>query len=101
MAAQAITDKLSALRLGETQGPIDLHAPFTSDKILEVRRGKIKPLPGLTIISGIDKSLCDEPVWVGPGGIVEDEHDYTFHGGPEKAVHGCKKKNHRQNGEHH
>jgi hypothetical protein len=30
-------------------------------------------------------------VYVGPGGIVGDEHDYTFHGGPDKAVHGCKK----------
>lgn len=90
MSVQLIADKLSAVHLETSTTPIDLNAPFQSDKILEVRRGKLKPLPGLTVISGIDKSLCDEPVFVGSGGIVDDEHDYTFHGGPEKAVHGCK-----------
>jgi hypothetical protein len=90
MAAQSVTQKLSNLHLGESEPAIDLDAPFKSDKILEVRSGRMKPMPGLAVISGIDKSLCDGPVYVGNGGIVDDEHDYTFHGGPDKAVHGCK-----------
>ncbi|KAB5577686.1 pyruvate kinase-like protein [Coniochaeta sp. 2T2.1] len=87
MAVESLTDKLSDVHLETADAPIDLNAPWTSDKILEVRRGKIQPLPGLKVLSGIDKSTCDEPVYVGPGGIVEDEHDYTFHGGPDKAIH--------------
>lgn len=67
----------------------DLYAPFTRDTILEVRSGKLKKYKGLNIESGIDKSLLDEPVHVGKLGIDGDEHDLTFHGGPDKAVHGC------------
>lgn len=66
----------------------DLYAPFTSDTILEVRSGKLKKYKGLNIESGIDKSLLNEPVHVGKLGIDGDEHDLTFHGGPDKAVHG-------------
>ncbi|CAK7271655.1 hypothetical protein SEPCBS119000_004717 [Sporothrix epigloea] len=68
--------------------PLDLYAPITSDIILEVRRGKMKAMEGLKIMSGIDKGLCTGPVTVDSMGIVEDEHDYTFHGGIDKAVHG-------------
>lgn len=67
---------------------VDLWAPFTRDTILEVRSGKMKKLKGLNIESGIDKTLHDERVHIGKLGIVGDEHDYTFHGGPDKAVHG-------------
>lgn len=67
----------------------DLYAPFTSDTILEVRSGKLKKYKGLNIESGIDKSLLDKPVHVGKLGLDGDEHDLTFHGGPDKAVHGC------------
>lgn len=70
-------------------GAIDLDAPFTSDTILEVRSGKIKPLRGLNILSGIDKGLLNGPVKVDKMGIIGDEHDYTFHGGVDKAIHGC------------
>lgn len=69
---------------------VDLRAPFTRDTILEVRSGKMKKLKGLNVESGIDKSLHKGPVYIGKLGIVGDEHDYTFHGGPDKAVHGCK-----------
>lgn len=69
---------------------VDLFAPFTSDTILEVRSGKLKKYKGLNIESGIDKSLLNGPVHVGKLGIDGDEHDLTFHGGPDKAVHGCK-----------
>jgi MOSC domain-containing protein YiiM len=69
---------------------VDLYAPFTSDTILEVRPGKMKPLPGLTVQSGIDKTLRHGPVRVTEMGLVDDEHDPTFHGGIDKAIHGCK-----------
>ncbi|EPE10215.1 mosc domain-containing protein [Ophiostoma piceae UAMH 11346] len=68
--------------------PLDLSAPITSDVILEVRQGKMQALAGLKIQSGIDKKLCAGPVHVDTMGIVGDEHDYTFHGGLDKAVHG-------------
>lgn len=68
---------------------IDLFAPFTRDTILEVRSGKLKKYKGLNIESGIDKTVLDGPVHIGMLGIDGDEHDLTFHGGPDKAVHGC------------
>lgn len=68
---------------------IDLWAPCTTDTILEVRSGKLKKYKGLNIESGIDKSLLFGPVHIGKLGIDGDEHDLTFHGGPDKAVHGC------------
>ncbi|ERT02274.1 hypothetical protein HMPREF1624_00572 [Sporothrix schenckii ATCC 58251] len=67
---------------------LDLYEPITSDVILEVRSGKMKALEGLKITSAIDKDLCPGRVKVGLTGIVDDEHDYTFHGGIDKAVHG-------------
>lgn len=69
---------------------VDLHAPFISDTILEVRTGRMKPLPGLTVQSGIDKTLRHGPVRVTELGLEGDEHDPTFHGGLDKAIHGCK-----------
>ncbi|KAL1837887.1 hypothetical protein VTJ49DRAFT_3291 [Mycothermus thermophilus] len=68
---------------------VDLHAPFTSDVILEVRTGSMKPMPGLTVLSGIDKTLREGPVRVTELGLESDEHDPTFHGGRDKAIHGC------------
>ncbi|KAH8880020.1 MOSC domain-containing protein [Thozetella sp. PMI_491] len=66
----------------------DLAAPFSTDQLLEVRVGKMKPMKGLKVESGIDKKTCDGSVFVNKMGIVGDEHDYTFHGGVDKAVHG-------------
>lgn len=51
---------------------LDLYAPITSDVILEVRRGKMKALEGLKIMSGIDKGLCTDRVKVDSMGIVEE-----------------------------
>ncbi|GAB1313862.1 hypothetical protein MFIFM68171_04072 [Madurella fahalii] len=68
--------------------PVDLHAHVTSDTILEVRTGRMKPMRGLTVESGIDKTVRDGPVRVTKTGLEEDEHDPTFHGGVDKAVHG-------------
>jgi MOSC domain-containing protein YiiM len=69
---------------------VDLYAPFTSDTILEVRTGTMKPLRGLTVQSGIDKTVRHGPVRVTELGLEGDEHDPTFHGGLDKAIHGCK-----------
>ncbi|KAK4122488.1 PK beta-barrel-protein domain-containing protein-like protein [Parathielavia appendiculata] len=67
---------------------VDLYAPFTSDTILEVRTGRMKPLRGLTVQSGIEKIPRDGPVRVTELGLEGDEHDPTFHGGLDKAIHG-------------
>ncbi|KAK4164850.1 pyruvate kinase-like protein [Cladorrhinum sp. PSN259] len=67
---------------------LDLYAPFTSDTIIQVRRGKMKNMPNLTIQSGIDKSVVEGPIYVDKLGLEGDEHDMTFHGGLDKAVHG-------------
>ncbi|KAK3685800.1 pyruvate kinase-like protein [Podospora appendiculata] len=66
---------------------VNLDAPFTSDVVLEVRTGKLKPLAGIKANSAIYKDVCDGPVPVTKMGLEGDEHDYTFHGGLEKAVH--------------
>ncbi|CAK7208493.1 hypothetical protein SCUCBS95973_000121 [Sporothrix curviconia] len=49
------------------------------------KRTTISPAP---LDLRIDKGLCTGPVKVDSMGLVEDEHDYTFHGGVDKAVHG-------------
>ncbi|KAK9426179.1 putative MOSC domain-containing protein [Seiridium unicorne] len=67
---------------------VDLDAPFQEDIILEVRSSKMKTMPGLTIRSGIDKLIRQGTVPVNILGIEDDEHDPTFHGGIDKAVHG-------------
>ncbi|KAK6214239.1 hypothetical protein LQW54_004666 [Pestalotiopsis sp. IQ-011] len=68
---------------------IDLYAPFKEDIILEVRSSKMKTMPGLTIQSGINKTIRQGVVSVTHLGIEGDEHDPTFHGGRDKAIHGC------------
>lgn len=86
----SITTQSTSPKMSATQEPaIDLFAAFTSDRLLEIRRGKMKPLQGLTVLSGIDKTVCEDAVRIASGGIEGDEHDYTFHGGREKAIHGC------------
>ncbi|KAI0869067.1 pyruvate kinase-like protein [Hypoxylon argillaceum] len=67
---------------------IDLFAPFEKDTILEVRTSKMKLMPGLTIQSGIDKQLRSGKIPVTFLGLDADEHDLTFHGGRDKAIHG-------------
>ncbi|KAI0146151.1 PK beta-barrel-protein domain-containing protein-like protein [Xylariaceae sp. FL1272] len=66
----------------------DLTAPFESDVILEIRTSKMKTMPGLTIQSGIDKQLRSDRIPVTFTGLDADEHDLTFHGGRDKAIHG-------------
>ncbi|KAK3402836.1 pyruvate kinase-like protein [Sordaria brevicollis] len=67
---------------------VDLYAPFERDTILEVRASKMKKMRGLNVMSGIDKTIIDGPVYVGRTGLEGDESDPTFHGGIDKAVHG-------------
>ncbi|KAI0107136.1 pyruvate kinase-like protein [Nemania sp. FL0031] len=67
---------------------IDLFAPFEKDTILEVRTSKMRTMPGLTIQTGIDKQLRSGKIPVTFLGIDSDEHDLTFHGGKDKAIHG-------------
>ncbi|KAF3809158.1 Ribosomal RNA-processing protein 7 [Colletotrichum gloeosporioides] len=67
---------------------IDLRAPFVSDTLLEVRTSTMKKMPGLEIESGIDKNLRNGPIRVSFLGLEDDEHDPTFHGGVDKAIHG-------------
>lgn len=67
-----------------------LTAPFQVDTLLDVRTSKMKSMPGLTIMSGIDKASCNRPMKVSKLGLEGDEHDLTFHGGADKAILGCK-----------
>lgn len=69
---------------------VDLYAPFEKDVILEVRSSKMKTMPGLSVQSGIDKLVREGRVPVSLIGIDDDEHDLVFHGGPDKAILGCK-----------
>ncbi|CCC09030.1 unnamed protein product [Sordaria macrospora k-hell] len=74
--------------MAEPQPKVDLYAPFERDTILEVRASKMKKMKGLEVMSGIDKTIIDGPVYVGRAGLEGDESDPTFHGGIDKAVHG-------------
>ncbi|KAK0728516.1 pyruvate kinase-like protein [Lasiosphaeria miniovina] len=88
MAIQSKT--AAAAVVAAAAAAVDLDAPFTRDTLLEVRAGKMRPMPGLpNVLSGIDKTVCgSSPVHISRLGIDGDEHDLTFHGGPEKAIHG-------------
>ena len=48
----------------------------------------MKKMSGLQIESGIDKQIVPTPITLSKLGLMEDEHDLTFHGGPDKAVLG-------------
>ena len=67
----------------------DLFEPFKRDTVLEVRTSRMKTMPGLKIQSGIDKELRSGRIPVSISGLEDDEHDLTFHGGRDKAIHGC------------
>ncbi|KAI0127642.1 pyruvate kinase-like protein [Xylariales sp. AK1849] len=57
------------------------------DVLLSVRTGKIRPLGGLNIRSGINKNARQGRVRVTESGLVGDEVQYVLHGGPDKALH--------------
>ncbi|TFB06073.1 Putative dioxygenase subunit beta YeaX [Trichoderma ghanense] len=66
----------------------DLAAPFEADRLLEIRTSGMKRMPGLTVMSGIDKQLRAVSMKVDKLGLEGDEHDLTFHGGLDKAILG-------------
>lgn len=68
----------------------DLATPFEVDRLLEVRTSGMKKMPGLNIDTGIDKKICHTPMRINKLGLEGDWHDLTFHGGPDKAILGCK-----------
>ena len=76
--------------MADVLSPVDLTAPFEVDKLLEIRTSRMKTMPGLKIQSGIDKTLCPGAMKISKLGLEDDEHDLTFHGGPDKAILGCK-----------
>ncbi|KAL7814064.1 pyruvate kinase-like protein [Trichoderma gracile] len=65
-----------------------LAAPFEADRLLEIRTSGMKQMPGLTVMSGIDKQLRTVSMKVDKLGLEGDEHDLTFHGGLDKAILG-------------
>lgn len=65
----------------------DLSAPFTNPTIREVRTSKMKFMHNLSIETGIYKKPRTTRVFCTTTGLESDEHDLTFHGGIDKAVH--------------
>ena len=51
----------------------------------QIRTSKLKPFG--PVLSGIDKQIRSEKLYVTSLGLSEDEHDLTFHGGVDKAIH--------------
>ena len=74
----------------DTQDHVDLWQPCTTDVVLELRTGKMERMAGLDIMSGINKKEREGGVFLSSLGLDADEHDPTFHGGIDKAVHGCR-----------
>lgn len=62
--------------------PIDVPPPTTLEQI---RTSKL--LPFGSVLSGIDKQSRTGKLYVSSIGLSEDEHDLTFHGGIDKAIH--------------
>ncbi|CAG8957946.1 hypothetical protein HYFRA_00000288 [Hymenoscyphus fraxineus] len=56
--------------------------------VVEVRTSGMKDMRGMeSVQTGIYKETRGERVWCGAEGLEGDEHDLTFHGGPDKALH--------------
>lgn len=68
----------------------DLAAPFEADRLIEIRTSGMKRMPGLAVMSGIDKELRTVSMKVDKLGLEGDWHDLTFHGGLDKAILGCR-----------
>ena len=67
--------------------PTNLSSPFTSTKITQLRTSKMQQMRNLDIQTGIYKIPRIERLFCSSTGLQDDEHDLTFHGGPDKAVH--------------
>jgi len=67
-----------------------LQEPFSTDRLLQVRTGKIRPVFGLPVKSAIFKTPRRGPITVTKLGCEDDQHAFEFHGGPDKALlHYC------------
>ncbi|OCL09788.1 putative vanillate O-demethylase oxidoreductase [Glonium stellatum] len=67
-----------------------LQEPFQSEKLVQVRTGKIKTVFGLPVLSAIFKTPRKDPVKVSKLGCEDDEHAFESHGGPDQALlHYC------------
>lgn len=68
----------------------ELSHPFQTDKLLQIRTGKVKTVFGGKEESAIYKIPTSAPIKVTTVGIENDEHSYKDHGGPDKALlHYC------------
>jgi MOSC domain-containing protein YiiM len=67
--------------------PPDLSAPWQSATLVQLRTSKMKQMHNLTISTGIYKQPRTDRVFCTFTGLESDEHDLTFHGGLDKAVH--------------
>jgi MOSC domain-containing protein YiiM/ferredoxin-NADP reductase len=73
-----------------TPAPISSYSLIQSPpptELLALHTGRLSPLSPLKVLSGIDKSPRIGNVQLDLLGFESDEHDPTFHGGIDKAVH--------------
>ena len=65
----------------------DLDALPQNPSIVHLRTSKMKTMRNLSITTGIYKQPRLDRVYCTSTGLESDEHDLTFHGGIDKAVH--------------
>ncbi|OAG44430.1 hypothetical protein AYO21_01426 [Fonsecaea monophora] len=63
-----------------------LEQPWASEKVLEVRTGRVRPVFGIQVQSAIFKNVRPGPVTVNKLGCEGDQHAFELHGGPEMAL---------------
>lgn len=65
----------------------DLDAPPQNPSLVHIRTSKMEIMRNLSITTGIYKQPRQGRVHCSATGLDSDEHDLTFHGGVDKAVH--------------
>ncbi|KIX92414.1 uncharacterized protein Z520_11889 [Fonsecaea multimorphosa CBS 102226] len=63
-----------------------LERPWTAEKLLEVRTGRVRPVFGIQVQSAIFKNVRPGPVAVDKLGCDGDQHAFELHGGPDMAL---------------
>jgi MOSC domain-containing protein YiiM/ferredoxin-NADP reductase len=76
--------EFSLLPMGATTTDLAVELPRPTT-VKEIRTGKLVAFG--PVKSGIDKSCRDGMLFVSSLGLPDDEHDLTFHGGIDKAIH--------------
>ncbi|KAG0652752.1 Carnitine monooxygenase beta subunit [Hyphodiscus hymeniophilus] len=66
---------------------LDLDAAWHKSTLIQLRTSKMKQMKNLSITTGIYKLPRTDRVFCTNTGLESDEHDLTFHGGFDKAVH--------------